>query len=73
MSNESRSTYDKPRRSDAVGLLTMLRKGEKSYADACRASGLRGMYSAKWRATAMKHRTWARWVKAVLDSGGGGE
>ena len=56
-----RKTYDRPRRKDAVGLVTMLRDEAK------RAR------SAAWPDSARRYERWARWVKAVLDNGGGGE
>jgi hypothetical protein len=57
--SKPRSTYDQPRRQDAVGLLTMLRT--------C-ARMIKGDSKE-----ARKYRTWARLVKAVLDAGWGEE
>jgi hypothetical protein len=68
-----RSTYDKPRRSDAVGLLTMLRDGEKAWTAAVQHEGDDGAHYDLWMQAHRKYRRWARWVQAVLDSGGGGE
>jgi hypothetical protein len=70
MSNEPRQTYDKPRRSDAVGLLTALRDDAVFAAEMQRGEGA---HSTHWALKASKYRAWARWVKAVLESGGGGE
>jgi hypothetical protein len=59
----------KIRRRDAVGLLTELRD-EAFYAGKMQRG--EGAHNTYWARKARKYRAWARWVKAVLDSGNGG-
>jgi hypothetical protein len=68
--SKPRSTYDQPRRQDAVGLLTALRDDAVFAAEMQRGEGA---HSTHWALKARKYRTWARWVKAVLDAGWGEE
>ena len=58
---------NKIRRRDALGLLTMLR--DEAFFCRFLQDGNDVVSAKHWAARARKYRKWARWVKAVLDSG----
>jgi hypothetical protein len=60
----------KIRRRDAVGLLTALREEERGARALARMSNSN---LTDWKRMARRYAGWARWVKAVLNAGAGGQ